>query len=107
MNKERLFGALASLWLIFFAMVAILSALFSSRGFSLPVFRLDRPASLILSLLLYVPPLICALIWLTQSGRYPAVSRMTAAFGWPLVLILGMLLLALLLLPMASTLFLR
>ncbi len=105
MTRERLFGALLSLWLMFALLIVVMSTFLSPRGFALPIPGRSASETLI-GVLFYAPPLVGAFLWLEDSVGSKKTQRATAAtrLGWALAIFLG-LLVALLVIPVAKTLF--
>jgi hypothetical protein len=105
MTRERLFGALVALWVIFALIILVLSTFLSPAGFQPPLPG-RGVAETVMSVLLYVPPVVALFLWFQNSSQSELGQRSSVVtrMGWALAITLGFLV-ALLIVPAAKTLF--
>ncbi|GAA0752455.1 hypothetical protein CA233_10655 [Sphingomonas sp. ABOLD] len=88
---NRLFAALATLWIFYAVPVLLLAAMTAQdeEQFRFPPIR--GAVDAIFYVLLILPPLLCVFIWFRQAGsRRTVASVASLTMGWGLVLILAL-----------------
>ena len=91
MTRQRLFGALLALWLIFALLVVVTNAFLSPSGFELPLPGRSVSETAI-GLLLYAPPVLGLVLWVGKSDGVGTRTRQSviSTVGWGLVFWLGL-----------------
>jgi hypothetical protein len=89
--RDRLFAALAALWILFAVPVLLLAGMSTQDGEPFRFPRIRDAIDAAVYFLLVAPPLICAALWL-QPAHLPAtvLGRTATAVAWLIPGVLGL-----------------